>query len=63
MAYSFNHCLFAHIPRKGNTIAHLLATTRLRSGGSSFLSSVVLSYASLSVEWDRRDIGLNENDD
>ncbi|MBA0742241.1 hypothetical protein Gogos_015318 [Gossypium gossypioides] len=63
MVSSFHHCLFAHIPREGNTIAHLLATTRLRSGGSSFLSGVVPSFASLAVEWDRRDIDLNKNDD
>ncbi|MBA0633798.1 hypothetical protein Godav_024383, partial [Gossypium davidsonii] len=59
----FHHCLFAHIPREGNTIVHLLATTRLCSGGSSFLSGVIPSFASLAVEWDRRDIDLNENDD
>ncbi|KAH1082985.1 hypothetical protein J1N35_022746 [Gossypium stocksii] len=43
IASSFHHCLFTHIPREGNTIAYLLATTRLHSGGSSFLSSVVPS--------------------
>ncbi|TYH45504.1 hypothetical protein ES332_D11G269900v1 [Gossypium tomentosum] len=63
MVSSFHHCLFAHIPREGNTIVHLLATTRLCSGGSSFLSGVIPSFASLAVEWDRRDIDLNENDD
>ncbi|MFQ6634711.1 hypothetical protein Gotur_012210, partial [Gossypium turneri] len=47
MVSSFHHCLFAHIPREGNTIVHLLATTRLCNGGSSFLSGVVPSFASL----------------
>ncbi|MBA0818960.1 hypothetical protein Gohar_021449 [Gossypium harknessii] len=37
MASSFHRCLFSHISHEGNTIAHLLGTTGLRSGGCSFL--------------------------
>ncbi|MBA0828372.1 hypothetical protein Goarm_013049, partial [Gossypium armourianum] len=37
MASSFHRCLFSHISHEGNTIAHLLGMTGLRSGGCSFL--------------------------
>ncbi|MFQ6646137.1 hypothetical protein Gotur_019002 [Gossypium turneri] len=41
---SFYHCLFAHIPLEGNTLAHLLATMRLmglwQGDGMGFTVSV-----------------------
>ncbi|MBA0645852.1 hypothetical protein Goklo_013892, partial [Gossypium klotzschianum] len=49
-AMTFRHCLFVHIPRKGNSFAHLLATTGLCGGVCSSLSRVNPNFAYLAVE-------------
>ncbi|MFQ6626251.1 hypothetical protein Gotur_006347 [Gossypium turneri] len=49
-AMTFRRCLFVHIPRKGNSFAHLLATTGLCGGVCSSLSRVIPNFAYLTVE-------------
>ncbi|MBA0729133.1 hypothetical protein Golax_025738 [Gossypium laxum] len=49
-AMTFRRCLFVHIPRKGNSFAHLLATTGMCGGVCSSLGRVIPNFAYLAAE-------------
>nr|KJB13751.1 hypothetical protein B456_002G092800 [Gossypium raimondii] len=55
---SFHSCCFPYVLCTGNTVAHLLATIGLHTGGTSFMRNGVPSFVVLVVDGDRRVFGM-----
>ncbi|KAK5833655.1 hypothetical protein PVK06_017508 [Gossypium arboreum] len=51
---SFRRCVFKHMLREGNIVAHLLAIEILKGGNSYYLNGRVLDFTLLAVESDQR---------
>ncbi|MBA0654748.1 hypothetical protein Goklo_021684, partial [Gossypium klotzschianum] len=51
-------CVFKHVPKQANGVAHLLGTEGLKRDEETYLVGAVPSYAKVAAEEDRQQLGL-----